>query len=204
MVNCKKCFKFYNRVVAEECAFCHNYQFQENILCDLLRAEKDGGLLECHSFKHNLSVVGVDKNFYKCIHKDSEEIELSDRQKWLKAYALQQWKFDPDKIFTNLNFHLCLLIKEREQLLTRVKEDLDKISSIFVDSGDSFDGKVSFLSAGKDHVHLHIELSPDYAPDEIVRKIARFSEVSIKSEFPELLKRNEDLFEKSYFIETIG
>lgn len=85
---------------------------------------------------------------------------------------------------------MYLPIKEREQLLTRVKEDLDKISSIFVDSGDPFDGKVSFLSAGKDHVHLHVELSPDLAPDEIVRKTARFSEVSIKSEFPELLKRN--------------
>ncbi len=204
MVNCKKCFKFYNRVVVEGCTFCHKYQFQENILCDLLRAEKDENQLERHSFKRNLSVVGEDKNFYEYIHNDNEEIKLSDRQKWLKAYALQQWKFDPDKIFTNLNFHLCLLIKEREQLLTRVKEDLDKISSIFVDTGDSFDGKVSFLSAGKDHVHLHIKLSPDYAPDEIVGKIARFSEVSIKKEFPGLLECNEELFEKTYFIETIG
>lgn len=135
-----------------------------------MRAEKDGGQLECYSFKHNLSVVGEDR------------------------------KFDSDKIFTNLNFHLCLLIKDREQILTRGNEDLDKISTILVDTGDLFNGKVSFLSAGKDHVHLHIELSPDCAPDKIVR----FTKISIKNLLLELFERNEEFFEKTYFIETIG
>jgi len=204
MVDCKKCFKFYNRLLAEGCAFCHDYQFQENILCDLLRVDQDENELECHSFKQNLSVVGEDKKFYEFVKNDDEETNLSDRQKWLKAYALQQWKFDPDKIFSNLSFHLCLIIKGREQLLAKVKEELDKISSIFSDSSESFDGKVSFLCAGKDHAHLHIVMSPEYSPDEVVRKIIVFSEAAMKIEFPELFKHNERIFEKAYFIETIG
>jgi len=203
MVDCKECFKFYNRVMPKGCAFCHDYQFQENILCDLLRVGKNEHELECHAFKHNLSVIGKDKKSYEFID-DREEIKLSDRQKWLKAYAFQQWKSDPDKIFSNLSFHLCLLIKKRENLLDKIQEKLDEISSIFVDSGDQYDGKVSFLCAGRDHIHLHIELSPDYAPDEIVRKISTFSEHEIISKLPELLEYKDGLFEKTYFIETIG
>ena len=88
--------------------------------------------------------------------------------------------------------------------MAKVKEELDKISSIFGDSSNSFDGKVSFLCAGKDHVHLHIEMSPDYSPDEVVRKIVVCSEAAMKTEFPELFEHNEGLFEKAYFIESIG
>jgi REP element-mobilizing transposase RayT len=204
MVDCKECFKYYNRVVAEGCTFCHDYQFQEIILCDLLRVEKDENELKCHSFKRNLSVVGENKRSYEYVKDDDQEITIPDRQKWLKAYALQQWKFDPDKIFSNLSFHLCLITKERGRIWDQVKEGLDKILSIFSDSSGSFDGKVSFLCAGKDHVHLHIELSPDSSPDEVVRKIVAFSEAAMKTEFPEYFEHNEGLFEKAYFIETIG
>ncbi len=204
MANCEKCFKFYNPVVSAECTLCRNYVFQENILCDLLRSDQGGSVeIECFAFKPDLSVVGEVKQIHEVVKDSDKEMELSDRQKWLKSYALQQWKFDSDKIFSNLNFHVCLLTKKRERVFGGVTDKLTEISSIFSNSGELFNGKVSLLCVGLDHIHLHIDSPPDYSADEVVRKIIAFSESALKNECLGLLERKE-IFWKTYFIETIA
>lgn len=85
----------------------------------------------------------------------------------------------------------------------KVTGKLAEASSIFSDAGDLFNGKVSFLCAGLDHVHLHIESPPDYSVDEVVRKIVAFSESALANEFQRRSDRKE-VFEKAYFIETLG
>lgn len=205
MDDCEKCFKHYNPVISGECLLCRDYVFHENILCDLLRSAQDSNnKVECFAYKPNLSVIGENREIYEVIQNSDKEIELSDRLKWLKAYALQQWKYDPDQIFCNLNFHVCLITKKREKLFEIVQNRLVEISAIFNNAGDRFDGKVSFLCAGSDHIHLHVDSPPDYSADEVVNRIMVFVESAIINDFSELLGDRNEIFERLYFIETIG
>jgi REP element-mobilizing transposase RayT len=204
MVNCNKCFKQYNQVVSEECNFCRDYVFHENILCDLLRSEQDSDReVKCFAFRPNLSVIGETKQ-NQDVDKDCNiDTKLSNRQKWLKAYSLQQLKFDPDLIFSNLNYHVCLVTNKRERLLKQVMDKLVEISAMYCDAGDQFNGKVSFLCAGFDHIHLHIESPPDHSADEVVNKIIAFSESAMKNQFSEFFI-GKTIFQETYFIESIG
>lgn len=204
MVDCNRCFKFHNSVISEDCRLCQDYAFEESLLCDLLRSEKgDSVEIECSAYKPNLAVAGGTKQIPEAVRDIDQEVELSDRQKWLKAYALQQWEFDADRIFADLNFHVCLLTKGREKLFGEVVGKLAETSSMFSDAGDLFNGKVSFLCAGLDHIHLHIHSPPDYSADDVVRKIMAFLESALVNEFRRQAERKK-IFQSAYFIETIG
>jgi REP element-mobilizing transposase RayT len=204
MDSCEKCYKFYNSVVSNKCNFCRDYSFDENILCDLLQAEYSSYKVECSAFKPNLSVIGEANKKHKIAEYDNHEAKLNDNHKWLKAYAVQQWKYDDSQLFYDLNYHLCLLSKNRNTIVNKLNNDLEKVSAIFEKAGDQFDGKVSLLCIGADHIHLHVNSSPDYSADEIAQKTITFLEVTIKSEFQEIFRDQEKIFQKTYFIETIG
>ena len=205
MVNCEKCFKYYNSVIYRECSFCRNYSFQENILCDLNRSSQitDSGI-ECYAYKPNLSVVGENKEIYEGVQYSDKKLELSDRLKWLKAYALQQWKYDPDKIFANLNYHVCLITKKREKLFENIINRSVETTAIFNNIANQFDGKMGVLYVSSDHMHIHIESSPDYSVDEVISKSIVSLEFAIKTEFSKSFGEKKEIFENSYFIETIG
>jgi len=202
MANCEKCFKFHNPVIEEKCPFCRDYSFQENILCDLLRSGNDSNEVECSAFKPNLSVIGETALSHELI--DNETVKLSDRHKWLKAYAIQQWKFDSYKIFCELNYHVCLITRNRSKIFEKMVGQISEISDMFSKAGEQFKGKVSLLCFGADHIHIHINSPPDYSADEVVQKTMYFFETKIKSEFSEFSNNGESLLEKAYFIESIG
>jgi len=157
MVSCEKCFKFHNPVIAEKCPFCRDYSFQESILCDLLQSVNDSSEVECSAFKPNLSIIGETEQSFDLIEKDNEPVKLSDRHKWLKAYAIQQWKSDSDKIFCELNYHVCLIAKNRNKIFEKMIDQISDISDIFSKAGEKFAGKVNLLCLGTDHIHVHIE-----------------------------------------------
>lgn len=204
MANCEKCYKFYNPVVAKECNLCRDYSFNENILCDLLRAEHSSYEVECFAFKPNISVIDEPNDKYEITEHDNHDTRLTDKHKWLKAYAIQQWKCDDSQIFYDLNYHLCLLAKNRNTTIHKLINALEEVLAIVSKAGDQFVGKVSLLCIGADHIHFHINSSPDYSADKVVQKIIAFLEVTIKYEFQELFRDQEKIFEKVYFIETIG
>jgi len=204
MVSCEKCFKFHNPVTAEKCPVCRDYSFQESILCDLLRSVNDSNEVECSAFKPNLSVIGEAEQSFELIENDNESVKLSDRHKWLKAYAIQQWRSDSDQIFCELNYHVCLIAKNRRKIFEKMTDQISEISNIFSKAGELFKGKVNLLCLGTDHIHIHIDSPPDYSADEVVKKTMAFVEGSIKCEFSKLVGNRESLFEKAYFIESIG
>jgi len=173
-------------------------------LCDLLRSGNKGNKVECFAFKPNLSVIGEVEQSPELIENDNEPVKLSDRNKWQKAYAIQQWNSDSGQIFCELNYHVCLIAKNRNQIFEKMIDQLSKISDIFSRAGEQFKGNVNLLCLGTDHIHIHIDSPPDYSSDEVVRKIIAFVEGSIKSEFSELISNRESVFEKTYFIESIG
>jgi REP element-mobilizing transposase RayT len=201
IVNCENCYKYYNPVISKECSLCNSFNFLENTFCDLLRSIKEQKEnIECCSFKPNLSISGQNLEKFKN-EKTINNIEISERSKYLKTYALQQWKFDPKQIFSDLNFHVCLISKNREKIFYDFRNNVHEISEIFEKTGILFKGRVNFLSLGYDHLHIHINQSPDYSPDEVLTKIINSAETSILNKY---FKNKTVLFENTYFIESIG
>lgn len=202
MVNCNKCFKYYNPVISGNCSFCQKYGFQENILCDLTRAVQNSCEIECFSFKPNISVVGENKEIFKTVPNSDKG--LAERHKWLKAYAIQQLKSNPDQTVCNLNFHVCLVTASRENLFEDIADELIENSPVFQNAEDKYDSKISLLCVGYDHIHLHINTTPSYSVDKVINNVIEHLNSGIKNEFPDLFNNREVIFEKSYFCETIG
>jgi len=176
--------------------------FHENILCDLTRFVQDQNEIECFAFKANLSLVGKNNEFYETVSNNDQK--LLERDKWLKAYSLQQLKSDPDQIVGNLNYHVCLATVNREKLFEKLGSKLIETTSIFHKAGDRFDSEVSLLYAGHDHIHIHIKSSFDYSIDEVINEVVMNLNSAIKKEFVGIFKNRTKIFEKSYFVETIG
>ena len=51
---------------------------------------------------------------------------------------------------------------------------------------------------------LHVNSSPDYSADEVVNKIIAHLEAAMQSELQAIFEDRERIFQKTYFIETIG
>ena len=204
MVSCEKCFKFNHATIVQECRLCRDCSLSENILCDLLRSGKGNNEMECLSFKPNLSIIGEERQSIKTIENGNENSELTDHHKWLESYAMQQWKSDSSRVICELNYHLCLVAKDRSKLFGSVTSNLDKISRLLNDIGDEFEGNVNILCVAEDHFHIHINSSPDYSGDEVARKVATSLETAIIDELSGVIGSKNGIFEETYFIETIG
>lgn len=204
---CNKCFKGHNQTISLECDFCKDYGFNENILCELTRAAQKGNeIFECEAFRPYLTFIGTNEEIKEISPKELNipQKEIPDRTKWFRAYALQQWEFDPDLIFCELNYHLCIITPKRKRLSLNIGSPFVRFSEIFNSIGDLFNGKINLLFIGADHLHIHIDSPSDYSADEVVNKIITNSEMKILKAFPEYQKNAENIFERNYFIETVG
>jgi hypothetical protein len=99
---CQECHQHHHGTVVKSCRFCSDLQFPEQILCDLVRNEHRGeATFECDAFRPKLLVV-KDDHTKAAQTKDLIETirEPSQKEKWFKAYAVQQLKMNPDQIYT--------------------------------------------------------------------------------------------------------
>jgi putative transposase len=55
-----------------------------------------------------------------------------------------------------------------------------------------------------DHVHLLIEVDPQFGINQAIRSIKGFSSHSLRNEFPTLKTRLPTLWTNSYFVSTVG
>lgn len=191
-------------MVAKECSFCRDYSFKEDILCELLQAEHQSYEVECPAFKPNLSAVDTVIKKQDVAESENQEVKLTDHHKWLKAYAIQQWSYDDSQIFCELNYHLCLLANNRNVLVKKLIKDIETAKVTLAEAGNEFKGEISLLCIGVDHIHLHVNSPPDYSADEVVQKIITFLDAKLKSEFQEVFRNQKKIFQKTYFIESIG
>ena len=174
---------------------CRDYAFPESILCGLTRSAQNRiHNIECFAFKPNLHPIDKSTPEPETIISDNK-VEFTDRQKWLKAYALQQLDIDPNQVITNLHFHACLVTTKRKKLL----KEITGFPAIFNKSGDAVNAQIKNLQVGTDHVHLHIRAPPDYSPDAIVNQVVQHSQTYLKETFSELSNKNEIFFEKKIF-----
>src|SRR5215831_12869118 len=202
---CQSCHKYHHTTVVKACPFCSDVQFPEQVLCDLVR-DNDGDeqAFHCAAFRPTLSVVHHDETEVSPMEDVSENtVSMSPKDKWFRAYAVQQLGMNPDLIVCTLRYHVVFSTRQRVNVFAR--EHDEPMADLVRQAAIPFEQtKVQVLWLASDHMHLYIDASPDYALDEIVDAIMEYVEHEMANLLPALKHSNQPLWKRAYFAEGIG
>jgi REP element-mobilizing transposase RayT len=199
------CHKYHHTTVVKTCPFCCDVQFPEEILCDLIR-DNDGNEqpFHCSAFQPTLSVMHHDETETSPMEDVSENtVSMSPRDKWFRAYAVQQLSLHPDLIAFTIRYHVVLSTRQRGNLFTSEHREL--MADLVRQAALPFEHTTAHvLWLASDHLHLYIDASPDYALDEIVHTIREYLEHEMAHLLPAWQPSNQPVWEQGYFAESLG
>jgi REP element-mobilizing transposase RayT len=202
---CQACYKNYRSTVVKACPFCRDVQCPEQVLCDLVReGQSEKQSFRCAAFLPALSVVHHDETEVSPMEEGSEDaVSMSPKDKWFRAYAVQQLSFHPELIAFTIRYHVVLSIRQRVNVFS--SEHHEQIADIVRQAAVPFEQTTAHvLWLASDHLHLYIDATPDYALDEIVHAIRECLEQAMANLLPALQHSNQPVWERAYFAESIG
>src|SRR6266478_5334868 len=169
---CQACYKHYCSTVVNACPFCDDVQFPEQVLCNLVRE----GLnvkhpFRCAAFRPAVSVVQQDHT--EARHREegsADTVNMSPKDQWFRAYAVQQLSRSPDLIDFTIRYHVVLCTRQRTNVFP--SEHREPMADLVRQAALPFEQTTAHvLWLASDHLHLYIDASPDYSLDEIVHAI---------------------------------
>ena len=202
---CQACYKHYRSTVVKACPFCADVPFPEQMLCDLVREGQSGTQsFRCTAFLPALSVVHHDKTDTSPTEDVSENtVSMSPKDKWFRAYAVQQLSLHPDLIDFTIRYHVVCSTRQRTNVFA--SEHGEHIGDMVRQAALPFAQTTAHvLWLASDHMHLYIDATPDYALDEIVHTIRDDLEREMVNLFPALQPSSQPIWERAYFAESIG
>jgi REP element-mobilizing transposase RayT len=202
---CQACYTHYRSTVVKACPFCDDVQFPEQVLCDLVReGQSEKQPFRCAAFRPALSVVRHDEIEASPVEEGSEDtVNISPRDKWFRAYAVQQLSFNPDLIAFTIRYHVVFSTRQRGNVFAR--EHREQIADMVRQAALPFEQTTAHvLWLASDHLHLYLDATPDYSLDEIVHAIREYLEHEVANLFPALKPSNQPCWERTYFAEGIG
>jgi len=202
---CQACYKHYRSTVVKVCPFCADVQFPEQVLCDLVReGQSEKQPFRCAAFRPALSAVHHDETEALPTEEGSEEtVTMSPKDKWFRAYAVQQLSLHPDLIDFTIRYHVVFSTRQRVTVFS--SEHREPMADLVRQAALPFEQTTAHVIwLASDHLHLYIDASPDYALDEIVHAIMDDLERERANLFPELKHSNQPVWERAYFVEGIG
>jgi REP element-mobilizing transposase RayT len=132
-----------------------------------------------------------------------DTVNMSSKDKWFRAYAVQQLHLSPDLIDFTIQYHVVLSTRQRCNVFSR--EHGEPMADLVRHAAVPFEqttARVIWLAS--DHVHLYIDATPDYALDEIVHAIREHLEHAMTRLVPVLQPSHQPIWERAYFAEGIG
>ena len=202
---CQACYKHYRSTVVKVCPFCCDVRFSEQVLCDLVQeGQSEKQPFRCAAFRPALSVVRHDEIEASPAEEGSEDtVSMSPKDKWFRAYAVQQLSFNPDLIDFTIRYHVVLSTRQRVNVFSREhgKPTADLVRQAAVPFEQT---TAHLLWLASDHLHLYIDATPDYALDEIVHTVMGDLEREMVNLFPALQHSNQPIWARAYFVEGIG
>jgi len=201
---CQACYKHYRSTVVKACPFCDDVQFSEAMLCDLVREGQSEKLsFRCAAFRPALSVMQHD--YTDAAHVEdvsASTTSMSPKDKWFRAYAVQQLSLDPDLSDFTIRYHVVFSTRQRVNVFS--SEHREQIADMVRQAAVPFEQTtVHVLWLAADHLHLDIDATPDYSLDEIVHAIMDDLEREIR-QLPAWQHSNQPVWERAYFAESIG
>ena len=201
---CQACYKYYRSTVVKACPFCDDVHFPEAMLCDLVReGQSEKQPFRCGAFRPALAVVRHDEIEASPAEEGSEDtVNMSPKDKWFRAYAVQQLRFDPDLIAFTIRYHVVLSTRQRVNVFA--SEHREQIADMVQQAALPFEQTTAHVVwLASDHLHLYIDASPEYALDEIVHAIMDDLERETRR-FSALQPSYQPVWERAYYAESIG
>src|SRR5262249_16688245 len=128
---------------------------------------------------------------------------MSPKDKWFRAYAVQQLSLNPDLIAFTIRYHVVFSTRQRVNVFA--SEHREQIADMVRQAAVPFEHTTAHLLwLASDHLHLYIDASPEYALDEIVHAIREYLEHEMANLFPALPHSKQPVWEQAYFAESIG
>jgi REP element-mobilizing transposase RayT len=213
---CRECAKLSRSMIHGKCSFCQDLEFQENVLCHLNRCIQNPALFECYAFQPALKLVGSSDqeipsspNYIKDNSPQNgfQKLLDSDKIKYQRALALQRLGRDPDSVFVDFKYHFAWNVIYRKPVFARPANIFDFVCDTFSKCSEIVGGFVDLLWLAPDHLHLYVESDGSNSVETIAQEIKRESAAVILAKFGDLkasLDTQKELWDKAYFVETIG
>src|SRR5215475_1990844 len=189
---CQACYKHYRSTVVKACPFCDDVQFPEQVLCDLVReGQSEKQPFRCTAFRPALSVVRHDEIEASPAEEGrADTVNMSPKDKWFRAYAVQQLSLNPDLVDFTIRYHVVFSTRQRDKVFS--SEHREQMVDMVRQAVLPFEQTTAHvLWLASDHLHLYIDATPDYALDEIVHAIREYLEHEIANLFPALKHNNQ-------------
>ncbi len=215
-IKCQQCAKSTGLSIHDNCVFCREIDFQEEVLCHLNRCIQSDRDFKCGAFQPALSLVtssGAKVNDSYARPKQGQKRESikrllsSDRIKYKKALALQKLKTDPDGVFIDVKYHFAWNVIHRRPIFSLKKHVVDFTHDTFLKCSELAGGFTSLLWLAPDHVHLYADSDGERSVETMVQEIKRFSEDALLVELTGTMKKLDTqtkIWDTAYFSETVG
>ena len=99
-------------------------------------------------------------------------------------------------------YHVVWCPKYRRKVLTGEVEA--RLKELIIETAAGINADIIEMEVMPDHVHLLIEVDPQYGINRAVRHIKGVSSHTLRNEFPFLKSRLPTLWTNAYFVSTVG
>ena len=99
-------------------------------------------------------------------------------------------------------YHVVWCPKYRRKVL--VDEIAKRLEELIVQRCAELNAEIIEMEIMPDHVHLLVEVDPQFGINRAVRSIKGFSSHTLRKEYPSLKSRLPTLWTNSYFVSTVG
>lgn len=99
-------------------------------------------------------------------------------------------------------YHVVWCPKYRRKVLVDGIDE--RLKELILQTASEINADVIEMEVMPDHVHLLIEVDPQYGINRAIRHIKGVTSHTLRSEFPKLKSRLPTLWTNSYFVSTIG
>ena len=107
-----------------------------------------------------------------------------------------------NNVVYSCKYHVVWCPKYRRSVLVNKVDE--RLKSILYETANDVGAEILELEVMPDHVHLLVEIDPQYGINKLVRHLKGRSSNLLRKEFPSLKSRIPSLWTNSYFVSTVG
>ena len=107
-----------------------------------------------------------------------------------------------NNVVYSCKYHVVWCPKYRRSVLVNKVDE--RLKSILYETANDVGAEILELEVKPDHVHLLVEIDPQYGINKLVRHLKGRSSNLLRKEFPSLKSRIPSLWTNSYFVSTVG
>ena len=107
-----------------------------------------------------------------------------------------------NNVVYSCKYHVVWCPKYRRKVL--VGAVAERLKELIIERCAEINAEIIEMEIMPDHVHLLIEVDPQFGINRAVRSIKGYSSHTLRKEFPSLKSRLPTLWTNSYFVSTVG